>query len=132
MPKKPKPKSHASVIDQAIINHQRDLALDGVDVRADFGDAVAEAFSTLVGLEKDLEIGGPLSAYWKYKRESLIEVLIGFIELNPNDADGVRHAQSEIKEYLNFLNWMGMTFEIGTGEKFQMEARADQDEPRDD
>lgn len=109
-----------SVIDQAILNAQGDIA----QVRADFGDAIADAVAITIGLEKDIAVGGPLAAYLRHARESLIAELVAFADIDPNKVEDVRRAQSAIREYGRLLDWVATTVEIGTGEKAHMEAGA--------
>lgn len=119
--------SKPSIIDQAILNAHEDIA----QVRADFGDAVAQAVATTIGLERDLEIGGPIAQYMRHARESLIGELVDFADMDPNNVEAVRRVQGSIKEYARLLNWVATTVEIGTGERLHMEANAGED-ARDD
>lgn len=120
MARKPRP-ARISPIDAAILNAQADIAA----VRAEFGDVVAEAVTDMIGLEKDIEIKGPFSAYMRHVRESAVEAISHFVDVDETDVKAIRAAQAAIRQYKTVLEWVATTFEIGTGEKAHMEAGAE-------
>tara|TARA_R110000822_G_scaffold92983_3_gene214262 strand:+ start:266 stop:655 length:390 start_codon:yes stop_codon:yes gene_type:complete len=129
MPSRRPPKVKLSPIDQAILNAQGEVA----EIRAEMGNAVADAVVSMIGMQKDIEITGPLTSYRRHIRESLVANLVDFADVAPTDVEAVRRAQNAIREYRTLLEWMATTFEIGTGEIAHMESMSgDDDEPRDD
>lgn len=109
-----------SPIDQAILNAAADIAA----VRAEFGDVVASAVTNMIGLEKDIEIKGPFASYMEHVRESAVDAISRFAEVDETDVKAIRAAQAAIRQYKTVLEWVATTFEIGTGEKAHMEAGA--------
>lgn len=111
-------------IHTAVLDHQGEVAT----IRAEMGNAAAECVTTMIGFEKDIDIGGPFSAYLQHLRSEMTTALEQLPELDATNTEAIRKVQSAVRGYRDALEWLATTFEIGTGELAVMDAQAEAQE----